>query len=262
MIDDLASWANSPVVQSLILSPLIGAIMGAVLTALVQPAPAQNQTVQQANIIFITQYREVRSRRSSNSDDGYGIIAVAALGVLAITWAYARYAQAGIDLWIFLTLTLLSFNFAAALVATFKQELLSHWILYILTPMAALGFSLWLASEARDGVVPGAAEAAARHGMVQFYMNALNQEHRFWLATQAAGVLSGVVATLLSGMRLTYYVALSNQRGHGKLAHLWRRIAGLNRLSAGGSGFFAAAICYGISFFCLTGAAYRFLLSS
>lgn len=252
----ILQWLKDPTVQGLLLSPLIGAVMGAVLTLLIQrPPPSERpppESVRETKIVFV---REVRAERKGE-DDSSLLLGLAVAAALALTWAYARYAMLGVQLWVSFTLTFLAFNLTAALTAAMKREFAADWIAYILIPLCALFASLWLAKLAIDGIIPNAAAVAAKHGAVQFFLNVLNHEQRTWLLTQGLGVLVGVVATLVAAGRLTYYVALSNQRGFGWWASLWRVIARTTRGFGNTGGLVVGCLLYLSSALLLSGRAY------
>lgn len=261
MTEFFLQWFCDPVVQGLFLSPLIGAVMGLVLTAMVQPpGPSMHSpiTVSETRIIF---RQEIQVRHGSQ-DDGSWLLPTAVILVFILTWAYARYAGVGLTLWAAVTLTFISFNLAATIVALIKRELLGAWIAYIALPLAALLASLWLVERAKQSLIPGAMEAAAHYGIVDFYLKVLNNSQRHWLLTQGLGVLIGAVATLLAAGRLTHYVALSNQRGSGWLASFWRQIAWITRRAAGGAGLFFAIFLYATSAIFISGLAYSWLTQS
>ncbi len=261
MAELFLQWFHDPVVQGLLLSPLIGAVMGFVLTAMVQPPSSSahhSHTVSETRIIF---RHEIEVQRGSR-DDGSWLLPAAAILVFVLTWSYARYAEVGIAWWATLTLTFISFNLAAAVVAMIKKELLGAWMAYVALPLVALLISLWLAARAKQSLIPGAMEAAAQYGIVDFYLSILNHSQRYWLLTQGLGVLVGVAATLLAAGRLTHYVALSNQRGSGWPASIWRQIARFTRRAAGGMGLFFAALLYVLSAVLISGFAYGWLVQT
>ncbi|WLA07535.1 hypothetical protein MO328_14075 [Xanthomonas translucens] len=259
MIDLLLNWVNDPAVQGLFLSPLIGAIMGLILTFLVQAPPSaapHPETIHQTRIVFI---KQVRSRRIQ-SEDGPLVLGAAIFMAFVITWVYARYAVDAIRCWNFATLSFLSFNVASAIAGVMKREITANWLAYLAFPMVALVASLYLAVKASNGLIPNAAELASRYGIIDFYFKVLNASQRNWMLTQSLGIIVGLFATLIAAMRLTYYTALSNQRGGGWWASLWRYVAFFTRRLDGFSGVALAIIFYGLSWVLLSGIVYGWLM--
>jgi hypothetical protein len=259
MTDLFLQWFRDPTVQGLLLSPLIGAVMGLVLTAMVQPAngsAAAPQTVSETRVVFV--HRVKVERRTQ--DDGSWIFPAGIAGVLLLTWGYAKYAEVGILWWVTLTLTFISFNVAAAVAAVIRRELLGAWLAYVAVPLFGLFVSLWLAASANDRILPGAVEAATQHGFVNFYFKVLSNPQRHWLLTQALGVLVGVLATLLAAARLTHYIALSNQRGTGLWATFWRRVAWATRGASGALGLVFGVVFYALSSTLVLGVVYAWFM--
>lgn len=260
MLDLFLSWYKNPEVQGLMLSPLIGAVMGLILGFIVQNPPASApSSVSETRIIFIERVRS--DDRTGHPDDGSWIFGLGFLLVLGITWIYARYASAGVEWWAFATLTALAFNLSAAVAGLFRRELVGTWLAYLGTPLVVLIAGLWLASIAQGNILPGAAAAAAQDGLIRFYFHALDDAQRNWLLTQGMGVLTGAAATLIAALRFTYYIALSNQRAGGWWAKIWRLIAQLTTHGAGMPGLIFMLMLFAISYILLSGTAYNIIMA-
>ncbi|WP_158235171.1 hypothetical protein [Comamonas sp. 26] len=243
------------------MSPLIGAVMGLALTVMVQPADERSsppKTVNETRIIFVHRIEVQRGTQ----DDGSWVFPIGIAAVLLLTWGYARYAEVGVAWWATFTLTFISFNAAAGIAAAIRGEFLGTWFAYIVFPLASLFVSLWLAASAKVQILPGAVEAATKHGFVNFYLNVLSPPQRHWLFTQAIGVLVGALATLWAAARLTHYVALSNQRGSGRWASLWRGVAWATNRTAGWPSLMFGIFFYALSGACIHGLAYEWLMHS
>lgn len=259
-MDDLfLQWFRDPAVQGLLLSPLIGAVMGLVLTAMMAPASDSTpipQTVSEIRVVFV--HRVQVERRTQ--DNGSWILPGGIACVLLLTWGYARYAEVAIFWWAIFTLTFISFNLAAAVTAAIRGELLGAWLAYIAFPLAGLFGSLWLAASAKYRILSGAVEAATQYGFANFYLNVLSTSQRHWILTQAVGLLVSALGTLLAAARLTHYIALSNQRGSGLWATVWRRIAWAARGTSGAFGLIVGILLYALGSMLILGVVYAWLI--
>lgn len=257
----LATWFNDPLVQSVVISPLVGAILG-VLFAGLNSAPSSNApaTVQQTTIIFKqTIVVNQSGQRSNSSDDAWGYLFALVAVVAGITWGYSRYTDEILGYWLSGLFSCTAFILSAGVASAMRgQYSSSEWAWYIFAPIIAVGFSFYLLHLAQLGIVPGAREAAQRHGFFDFYFKALKEEHRMWLLLQIMGVFLGVVAAIAATLRSVHYLALMNQRANGGLPAVWHFLARITYFSARTGGVFLLLFAGGISYLMLSGDAYEF----
>lgn len=257
----LATWFNDPLVQSVVISPLVGAILG-VLFAGLNSAPSSSApaTVQQTTIVFKqTIVVSQGGRRSSSSDDAWGYLFAFVAVVAGITWGYSRYAEEILGYWLSGLFSCTAFILSAGVASAMRGQFSSsEWAWYIFAPIIAVSFSFYLLHLAQLGIVPGAREAAQRHGFFDFYFNTLKEEHRMWLLLQIVGVFLGVVAAIAATLRSVHYLALMNQRANGGLPAVWYFLARITYFSARTGSIFLLLFAAGISYLMLSGDAYEF----
>jgi hypothetical protein len=256
----LLTWFNDPLIQSVIISPLVGAILGVLFAGLnSSPSSTAPITVQQTTIIFKQTIVVKQSRRNSNSSDDAWVYFFTLLAVVAgITWGYSKYSYEVLGYWQSGLFSCTAFIFSAGLVSAIRgQYSSSEWIWYIFTPILAASFSFYLVHLAQLAIVPGAREAAQSHGLIEFYFKILKDEHRIWLLLQIVGVLLGIFASIAAALRSVHYLALMNQRANGGLPSAWHSLARITLFSAHTEGVFLLLFAAGISYFLLSGDAYE-----
>ncbi len=259
-MEAFVAWFNDPLVQSIIISPLVGAILGVLFAGLNTPPSSTAPTTVQQTVVIFKQTIVVKQGgvRSSSQDDVWGYL-VAAIEVAAgVTWGYSRYTHEILSYWLsglfFCTAFILSAGIASAVREQYSN---AEWGLYIFTPLIAVGISFYLVHLAQSGIVAGAREAAQRHGFIDFYFKVLKDEHRMWLLLQIVGVLLGVIAALAATLRSVHYLALMNQRTNGGLSSLWHFLARTTLFSARTGGVVLLVFSAGASYFTLSGYAYE-----
>jgi len=261
-LDAFVAWFNDPLVQSVIISPLIGAILGVLFAGLNNPpSSAAPATVQQTVVIFKqTVVVKQGGGKSSSQDDGWVYLFAIMAVVAGVTWGYSRYANEILGYWLSGLFSCTAFILAATVASAARgQYSSSEWGWYIFAPLIAVCFSFYLVHLAQAAVVEGAREAAQRHGFVDFYFRVLKDEHRMWILLQIGGVLFGVIATLAATLRSAHYLALMNQRANGGLSSLWHFLARITYFSARIEGIVLLVFAVGVSYFMLSGEAYVLL---
>lgn len=242
-------WFNDPLIQSDIISPLVGAIFGIILAGLNnQPAQGAPVSIDQTTVIF-KQTIIINQNRSRSSDDGWLYLIMLFVIVAGITWSYSRYSYEILHYWLNGLFSCLAFILSAGVASALRGQFNTpEWRWYIFTPIAALFFSFYLFHLATLGIIPGAREAAQRHGYIEFYLKVLKDEHRIWLLLQILGVFLGVVSAITATFRSLHYLALMNQRATGGLASTWRFIARSTMFSSRkwGSLFWSLLLVYHI----------------
>ncbi|MCT4715542.1 hypothetical protein MUA01_11240 [Enterobacteriaceae bacterium H18W14] len=254
------TWINNPLVQSTIISPLVGAILGLLFGGFnTPPSPAAPATVQQTVIIFRqTVMVNQRGGSSSSSDDIWGYIAALFIVVAVVTWGYSRYASDILHYWLSGMFSCTAFILAAGLASAIRGQYNSaEWVWYIFTPLIVVGASVYLSELAQAGIIAGAREAAFRYGIFDYYFDVLKDEHRIWILSQLLGVVMGIGSTLAAALRSLHYLALMNQRASGALSPLWFSLARYTRFSARASGVVLLIILLCAAYFMLSGQAYE-----
>ncbi len=254
------TWVNNPLVQSAVISPLVGAILGLLFGGFNNtPSPAAPVTVQQTVITF-RQTVVVNQGRgtSSSSDDVWAYLGALFLVVAVVIWGYSRYASDILHYWLSGVFSCTAFILAAGLASAIRGQYNSaEWGWYIFTPLVAVGASIYLTELAQAGIIAGAREAAFRYGIIDYYFDVLEDEHRIWILSQLFGVVMGIGATLAAALRSLHYLALMNQRASGTLSSLWFALARYTRFSARISGVVLLIMLLGAAYFMLSGQAYE-----
>lgn len=259
-MEAFASWYNDPLVQSAVMSPLVGAMLGVLLAGFnAAPSPAAPATVKQTVIFFERSLAVDRlGERSGSPGDGRGWVCLAALAaVLAfITWGYSAYSSEIIACWQEGLFACTAFILCAGAVSAIRGQYSSAgWIWHIFAPILIVGCSFHLAELARTATVAGASEPPGARGFPEFYVEILEDEQRTWLLFQVAGILLGVYAALTATLRSLHYLALMNQRMGGGLSVLWRLLARITLPCARAGHIVLLLLAVGLSYFALSGSA-------
>ena len=259
-MDAFIAWINNPLVQSAVISPLNGAILGLLFGGFNNsPPPAAPVTVQQTVITFRQTVVVNQSRgTSSSSDDVWAYLGALFLVVAVVIWGYSRYASDILHYWLSGVFSCTAFILAAGLASAIRGQYNSaEWGWYIFTPLVAVGASIYLTELAQAGIIAGAREAAFRYGIIDYYFDVLDDEHRIWILSQLFGVVMGIGATLAAALRSLHYLALMNQRASGTLSSVWFSLARYTRFSARASGVVLLIMLLGAAYFMLSGQAYE-----
>lgn len=263
-MDAFVAWINNPLVQSAIISPLVGAILGLLFAGFNNaPSPAAPATVQQTVVVF-RQTIVVQQRRgaASSTDEVWAYAAGLFLIMALVIWGYSRYASDILQYWVSGVFSCTAFILAAVLASAIRGQYNSaEWVWYIFTPLAGVGGALYLTELAQAGIITGAREAAFRYGVFDFYFDVLKNEHRIWLLSQLFGVILGIGATLVAALRSLHYLALMNQRASGALSEVWFLLARYTRFCAQGSGIVLLLMLLGAAYVLLSGQAYEFWIN-
>ncbi|POD93048.1 hypothetical protein BV924_18095 [Pectobacterium odoriferum] len=255
-MDAFMAWVNNPLVQSAVISPLIGAILGVLFAGLNKsPPPTAPATVQQTVIVFKQTIVVKQSRGSaSSSNDGMALLGAAFIVTALVIWGYSRYAHDILYYWTSGAFSCTAFILAAGLASAIRGQYSSaEWVWYIFTPLIAMGASFYLIQLAQEGIITGAREATFRYGIIDYYWRVLNDEQRIWILCQLFGVALGIGATFAATLRSLHYLALMNQRTTGALSSLWFALARFTRFSAQASGVVLLIVLLGAAYFMLAG---------
>ena len=210
-------WINNSLVQSAIISPLIGAILGVFFAGLNGPPLSSGPVTVQQTLIYFNQtiIFNQKGQQTKSTDDVLGYLFGIFILVAGVTWGYSRYAEEILSYWQSGLFSCMAFILSAGLASALRGQYSSYeWGWYIFTPIIAVSFSAYLLNLAQQGIIPGARDAAQSHRFFDFYLNVLQENHRAWLLCQIGGVCLGVAAVLVAAMRSVHYLALMNQRGN------------------------------------------------
>lgn len=262
MSEILWAWFNDSLVQSTIISPLIGALFGVLLSGLNAPS-ASSSGIHVHHTTVINRSTTVinrDSRSSPSGDDGWTYPIVLLLLGAAVVWGYSAYSSELLRLVLSIVLASLAFVTTAALISLVQRYPRNMaWYLHIAIPVACLCFCVYLVHLAHQGIIPNAREIAQRMGVIPFYTQALQQQHRDWILFQAVGVGLLVVAAIVSACGSLYYLAVINAAPGGRLRGVWTGLASLTNFM---SGWWGATVCValtGLAFVCVSGYAYSWI---
>ncbi|MFZ6722336.1 hypothetical protein [Undibacterium sp. Ji49W] len=257
----LITWFNDPLVQSVVISPFVGAVLGILFAGLNNVPPSNAPvTVQQTIIVFKqTIVVHQNGQSSSSSNDVWAYFFGFALIVVGVTWGYSRYFDEILGYWLSGLFSCTTFILSAGIASAIRHQYSNpEWVWYIFVPVIAVGFGFYLLHLAQLGIIPNAREVAQKHSFLDFYLNALKNEHRMWLLFQIIGVFLGIVAGMAATLRSVYYLALMNQRANGALHAIWHFLARITYFSSRKEGIFLILLASGISYILLSGVAYKF----
>jgi phosphate/sulfate permease len=112
MLSVFSNWFNNPLIQSLLLSPLMGVIFAAIFSGFDRP-PAENspvtvrETVREYRERII--YREKEHKKAVN-DDPLAISIAATMCLMFLAWGYVRYSETILSYLLIFLLTTISFS--------------------------------------------------------------------------------------------------------------------------------------------------------
>lgn len=263
-MDQFIAWLNNSLVQSAIISPLVGTIFGVMFAGLNNPpSPAAPVTVKQTVIIFKqTIVVNQNGGNAQSRDDAAAYLIAMIVFVAGITWGYSRYSAEVLGYWLNGLFSATAFVLSAAIASAIRGQYSSReWGWYILTPIIGVGFSFYLVYLANAGVILDAREAAQSHGFIEFYFKVLDDKNRRWLILQIAGVFFGMLVTLIAAFRSVHYLALMNQRTAGKLSSFWYFLARITLFAGRTKGVVFLFVMAVMAYLALSGNAYELLPS-
>jgi hypothetical protein len=262
MLEAAWAWFSDPLVQSILISPLISAILGVLFSGLSGP-PLQISEVSTQPRVIIQKHTTVINNTASgsgNSEDGLAIMIGALLLMAVIVGAYSAYSIEILKTVLAIILGCLAFVLTAAITSVIRGYHRSNaWFLHILFPLASLGFCFYLVYLAQTGLIPGAREAARNNGLIVFYFKILNHEQRTWMMLQVLGVALLLLLSLASACGALHYLACINQYGSSRLSGMWVRVVMATRLVSGWRGVAAYVLLGGVAFIMLSGTIYQWL---
>lgn len=265
-MDTLSDWFNNTLVQSDIISPLIGAVLGVVFAGFSSAPQGQGRapSVHTTTIIYKTIYIHHGNKTSGGPDDIWPYLIACGMVLVLTIWGYSCYSAVILGLWSKLLFTCLSFALAIAVISLLKGQFSSwDWAGYVGIPLAALALCLYFISLAQQYLIPGASEAARSYGIRHAwdYYNVLSHDQANWIVFQLVGVMAGVLCTLASAIRAIHYLALMNQRAENFLDPFWRLLVRMTLPASKTSSMIGLLILMAFSWFSLSGYLFHFVKS-
>lgn len=146
-MEALIAWFNDPIVQSVIISPLVGAILGLLFAGLNSPPSAAAPVTVQQTIIIFKQTIIVKESggNSTLANDGLVYLFAFIAVVAGITWGYSRYANEILNYWLSGLFSCTAFILSAGVASVIRgQYNNSEWGWYIFAPIVGVSFSFYL----------------------------------------------------------------------------------------------------------------------
>ncbi|MGS3174682.1 hypothetical protein [Aeromonas sanarellii] len=264
MLETFELWIRDSLTQSLLLSPLMGAIFGLVFSGLTRGNREGGQASVRETVIIIRERIVVRERAQSNgtqsNDDPMGILIVLLAAMVISIYLYSVYAEDVIYYSSIVTFNVLTFGFSALVFSAVKGRLNSaDWFAYTFIPIGTLSFSLILLYQAKSGILPGAKEAAESAGAFKFYFEVLGNDQRNWVIPQLFGLLGTVAFLFFSSVLVIHNLASLQVTYDGFMRPFWRSIYILTNAFSGKFIWFILAALGMFTNLALDGTAYQYL---
>lgn len=261
-MNSVIDWLTNPLIQSMVISPLIGAIIGLLLSGGGNSITG-DVSIHQSTINFINEIRVEKANQNNGSVDGISLLILCAFIIATVLWGYSRYAVTIIDIWINVTFFSLSFILSAGIATYIRNQFLNNeWIIHIFAPFLFGVFSLYLTMLAKKGIILGAAEATYKVNIVDYYFKVLNEEQKIWLIFQIFGVLSGAISSIGVSLVSLFYLSLLNQAIPGRFQTIWFRLARYTSFFSQFKGAIFLLVMILLSYLFLSGEAYKFYIRS
>ncbi|WP_085692075.1 MULTISPECIES: hypothetical protein [unclassified Pseudomonas] len=206
--------------------PLMGAIVAMMFAGFSGPLKDGTPlTVNQTTNVFVTNNIVIKNNGNISARDNGGagaILFALAIATLYLAWKYVVYSEhIHYTLNIFIT-SVLAFSITTAITSAIKGQFTSSsWILYILTPIVALGLNYSFLAIAANALDPALPALARETTAADFYLNRLSEYWRAVVLYQMLGIALIFFTTLCSAIVLIHYLALMNQRSSGAAQPFW-----------------------------------------
>ena len=213
---------NNPIMQSMILGPIMGVVFAALFAGLTQsPTSQAPMSVLQTQEVYITRVVEHRGQRS-DSEAGWVILIAAGIALLFVLWKYAIYVNEIHQIIGFCLLTVLSFSATAIFLSYLKGQFTSEeWGVYLVSPLLLLVGCWYLLDRAHSTFDPEITKLALQNNLWNFYAKSLTDFGRNFMFAHVVGVIILCLVILFSFMALLHYLSLMNQRSAGAMSGLW-----------------------------------------
>lgn len=236
---------SNPIMQSMILGPIMGVVIAALFAGLNQSPTRQVPiTVVHTHEVYVTRAVERRGQRS-NSDEGGRILFAAGFALLFVLWKYAIYINEIHQFIGFGLLTVLSFSATAIFLSYLKGQFTSEeWWVYLVSPLLLLLGCLYLLNLAHSTFDPEITKLALQNNLWQFYTKSLTDYGRNFMFAHLGGVIVLCLVILFSFMALLHYLSLMNQRSTGAMSGIWYFITRATMFFSGKAWLVAATILF------------------
>ena len=234
------AWSVNPYVKDWFISPVLGAVAGALFNAFVNSKDEGNgqriggalpppRTVSETRVVYV----KTRERAES---DGKSEMAIALLFLASIVYAYAAHAPRLIDGGINVAYSSFTLSCFFIIFALWRGRVLGlQWVFVFLYSAVLAAVSAYLLFQAQSGLVPWFPAEIANKGLVGFFLNSLSEYGRRYAITQALGLLCVATVLLWSVGWAIHYIALINNYATGG-NRFWSFMVGASRLFGGWRG--------------------------
>lgn len=264
MLETFELWVRDSLTQSLLLSPLMGAIFGLVFSGLTSGRKDHGSGSVKETLIIIRERIVIRENNnrgaSSSNDDPMGLLIALVAAVVIAVYLYAVYAEYVIYYSSLGAFNVITFGMSALAFSAINGRLSSaDWMMYTIIPVALVSFSLVLLYQAKQGILPGAKEAAESAGAFKFYFNILNDAQRNWVVPQLVGLVGAVTFLFFSSVLVLHNLSALQVVYDGALRPFWRSVYVLTNAFSGNVVLIFLVILGVASYFSLDGTAYQYL---
>lgn len=235
------------VMQSLILSPLMGVIFAALFSGFTpKPIDGQGTTVIRTKEV----YRErIIREKQGRSDDELGFFAFIALIMCFVLWKYAAYYNQVLLGVAVAALTVIAFACTTIMVSFIRGQYTSmDWWIYTTFPLLVLAVCVYLIGLAKDSFNPELQDIALSTNLYEFYFQRLSDYGRNFMLTHVLGLLIMVVVLLVTTWAQLHYLSLMNLRSRGALQPFWVWLAHLTRACSGVKWLVLCVVLLGLSY--------------
>lgn len=267
MLETFEIWIRDSVNQSVLISPLMGVIFGAIFTFVTRGKRQDGGNSVRETIIIIKERIILREKaennmRSVSNDDPWGLLFVFIGGVVLVTYVYAVFADKVIYYSSLLVFNFIAFGLTSLVLSVFQSKITSSdWFLYMVLPVSILVGSLVLLHYAQLGILPGLKEKAEIEGAVNLYFNVLEEDQKNWILSQLIGLALTVLYLMLSCVLVLHNISALQVRYDGFMQCFWAKVFFItHRFSGWGVILFIVAIGV-VSYIALNGTGYNFLMS-
>ncbi|WP_122679704.1 hypothetical protein [Pseudomonas viridiflava] len=212
--------------EAWIWGPLMGAIVGMAFAGFnAPPSEKAPVTVIQTTRVFVTTNIVVHNKQHTSTSDDSGAGAILLFSVIAMLffiWKYVVYVEYIRYVFTVIITSVLAFSLTTAILSILKGQFnSSSWLIYILTPIAALATNYFLLNLSTNSLDPKLPTLAAATTPLDFYLNQLSEYGRMLILFQMLGMVLVLTSTVCMAFVLIHYLALMNQRSTSIVQPLW-----------------------------------------